>query len=78
VRAYQNAPMTNITLLDSLTIPTVVVLSAVFLGVKYSRAHLAGISFCLSGMLALVLYDFARSDDNDHRGKKKRNTIFKK
>lgn len=62
VRAYQNAPMTNITLLDSLTIPTVVFLSAVFLGVKYARNHIWGIVLCLFGMLALVLQDMQTSN----------------
>jgi len=66
VRAYQNAPMTNITLLDSLTIPTVVFLSAVFLGVRYSSAHLAGIALCLLGMLALVVQDIQRADLDPH------------
>ena len=68
-RAYQNAPMTNITLLDSLTIPTVVFLSAVFLGVRYSSAHLGGIGLCLLGMLALVVQDMQREDrDPDGAG----------
>ena len=64
VRAYQYAPMTNITLLDALTIPTVVLLSTVFLGVTYARTHVAGISMCLLGLFCLVAYDVARVRDD--------------
>jgi solute carrier family 35 protein F1/2 len=75
VRAYQNAPMTNITLLDSLTIPTVVFLSAVFLGVRYARAHAGGIALCLVGLVALVLQDVQREQSESDPDRPAKNLV---
>ena len=75
VKAYQNAPMTNITLLDSLTIPTVVLLSAVFLGVRYARAHAGGIALCLVGLVALVLQDVQREQSESDPDRPAKNLV---
>ena len=50
--------VTSIMLLDCLTIPSVIVLSYIFLNYSYSKYHVIGASVCVLGVVLIVLSDF--------------------
>ena len=50
-------------LLDCFTIPTVMVLSSIFLDAKYGREHIVGVFLCLFGISILVLSDVLNSKE---------------
>ncbi|KAI6183221.1 Solute carrier family 35 member F2 [Aphelenchoides bicaudatus] len=55
VYAYQYTNLTSIQILDCSVIPTVMVLSYLFLSVRYLISHLVGVSVCLVG-IGLIIY----------------------
>jgi solute carrier family 35 protein F1/2 len=57
VLAYKYTSLTSIQLLDSMTIVFVLILSFVFLRVRYLIVHLMGVAMCLIGIISLVLAD---------------------
>ena len=58
VLAFEYTSVTSIMLLDCLTIPSVIVLSYVFLNYSYSKYHVIGASVCVLGVVLIVLSDF--------------------
>lgn len=62
ISAYQYTTVTSIMLLDCFSIPCVMLLSRLFLGARYLRAHLVGTAFCLLGMACIVLSDNLSAD----------------
>lgn len=57
VCAFQFTSLTSVTLLDCFTIPVVMALSAVVLGRRYGRGHMAGALLCVAGIALLVATD---------------------
>ena len=57
VRAYQYTSMLSIMLLDTWTIPCVVLLSILFLKVKFHWSQYLAILICLIGIAALIVAD---------------------
>ncbi|CAL8097716.1 unnamed protein product [Orchesella dallaii] len=57
VKAYQYTTLTSVQLLDCFTIPTVLLLSCILLGVRYRACHLIGVIVCLLGVCCLVWAD---------------------
>lgn len=57
VNAYNYTSITSVMLLEDFTIPCAVVLSVVFLKVKYSWIHYVGILLCISGTVTSMLND---------------------
>lgn len=69
IKAYKFTTIASVMLLDCFTIPTVTVLSIIFLRSKYMRRHYAAIALCLSGLVVLVISDWKREKDGDKSGK---------
>ena len=69
VLAFEYTSVTSIMLLDCLTIPSVIILSYIFLNYSYSRFHVLGASICVLGVVLIVLSDFYfpvnKDEDND-------------
>mmetsp|Transcript_11789 Transcript_11789/g.21854 ORF Transcript_11789/g.21854 Transcript_11789/m.21854 type:complete len:339 (+) Transcript_11789:62-1078(+) len=57
VAAYRNTTIASVSLLDAATIPTCMMLSMRFLGVKYTRQHFIGVGVCLCGLVLVVVSD---------------------
>lgn len=57
VKAYKYTSITSVMLLDCFTIPSVMLLSRLFLGTRYNRRHFLGVAICLVGLVCLVLSD---------------------
>ncbi|KAK9856448.1 hypothetical protein WJX84_007778 [Apatococcus fuscideae] len=57
VLAYRYTSITSVTLLDSLTIPGVMLLSWLFLRAKYRAKHCLGAAICVAGVALLVITD---------------------
>ncbi|KAK6730577.1 hypothetical protein RB195_007190 [Necator americanus] len=57
VYAYQFTNLTSIQLLDCATIPTVLLLSWLFLSVRYLISHIIGVCVCLIGIACLIWAD---------------------
>jgi len=57
VLSYRLTSITSVMLLDCFTIPSVMVLSRVVLGTKYSHQHLLGAVLCFLGLCLTVLSD---------------------
>ena len=68
VKAYAYTSITSIMLLDSWTIPVVMVLSAAFLRRRYAPAHFFGVFFAAAGLAALVASDALQGDGGDGGG----------
>ncbi|KAI3442842.1 uncharacterized protein J3R85_000533 [Psidium guajava] len=56
-KAYQYSSITSVTLLDCWTIPSVLVLTWVFLGTRYSMLQLFGAALCVIGLGLVLLSD---------------------
>ncbi|XP_048127005.1 solute carrier family 35 member F2-like isoform X2 [Rhodamnia argentea] len=56
-KAYQYSSITSVTLLDCWTIPSVLVLTWVFLGTRYSLLQLFGAALCVLGLGLVLLSD---------------------
>ncbi|KAI1728791.1 solute carrier family 35 domain-containing protein [Ditylenchus destructor] len=54
VYAYQFTNITSIQLLDCFTIPVVMVLSWLFLNVRYMMSHITGVALCLIGIALII------------------------
>ncbi|EKX38642.1 hypothetical protein GUITHDRAFT_165144 [Guillardia theta CCMP2712] len=63
VKAYQYTSIISITLLDCFTIPTVMLLSYLNLGSRYTITHGIGVAFALGGLFTLVLIDFSKAEE---------------
>jgi len=59
VYAYQFTNLTSIQLLDCFTIPVVMLLSWLFLSVRYLATHISGVAICLVGIATIVYSDAA-------------------
>uniref|UniRef100_A0A915JPM1 Solute carrier family 35 member F1 n=1 Tax=Romanomermis culicivorax TaxID=13658 RepID=A0A915JPM1_ROMCU len=57
VKAYQYTNLASIQVLDCFTIPVVLVLSFIFLYVRYLLSHILGVAICLIGIGCLVWGD---------------------
>ena len=57
VYAYQFTSLTSVQLLDCSTIPTVMLLSWLFLSVRYLISHIVGVCVCLVGIACLIWAD---------------------
>ena len=57
VYAYQFTTLTSVQLLDCSTIPTVMLLSWLFLSVRYLISHIVGVCVCLVGIACLIWAD---------------------
>ncbi len=53
-------------LLDCFSIPSVMILSYVFLKTKYAKSHLIGTGFCLVGILVLIISDFLSKNGTEN------------
>ncbi|XP_065649572.1 solute carrier family 35 member F2 [Hydra vulgaris] len=56
-KAYGYTTLTSVQLCDSLTIPTVMVISFIFLRIRYKVIHYLGVAMCLAGSVLLVSFD---------------------
>mmetsp|Transcript_20003 Transcript_20003/g.59429 ORF Transcript_20003/g.59429 Transcript_20003/m.59429 type:complete len:452 (-) Transcript_20003:374-1729(-) len=59
--AYQYTSITSVTLLDSATIPAVMLLSLVVFRSRFRIGHVAGVALCTGGLALLTLTDGASS-----------------
>uniref|UniRef100_A0A1I7T7S0 Solute carrier family 35 member F1 n=1 Tax=Caenorhabditis tropicalis TaxID=1561998 RepID=A0A1I7T7S0_9PELO len=57
VMAYQYTNLTSVQLLDCATIPAVLLLSWLFLSVRYLASHILGVSICLIGIACVIWAD---------------------
>uniref|UniRef100_A0A914CGM1 Solute carrier family 35 member F2 n=1 Tax=Acrobeloides nanus TaxID=290746 RepID=A0A914CGM1_9BILA len=57
VYAYQYTNIASIQLLDCFTIPVVMVLSWLFLSVRYLMSHIVGVAICIVGLFCIVYAD---------------------
>ncbi|PIA29707.1 hypothetical protein AQUCO_05800071v1 [Aquilegia coerulea] len=62
VKAYQYTSLTSVMLLDCFTIPSVIVLTWLFLKTKYRYKKFAGVAICLIGLVMVVFSDVHASD----------------
>ncbi|XP_031574432.1 solute carrier family 35 member F1-like [Actinia tenebrosa] len=58
VKAYQYTNLTSIQVLDCFSLPTVLVLSLIFLKVRYKLVHYISVVVCLVGIACLVTADY--------------------
>lgn len=68
--AFQYTTLTSITLLDSLSVPSVMIVSRILLKRKYDKMHYIGAAVCLGGVLVNILGDYeydvkASTDDEE-------------
>lgn len=61
VSAYASTSLASIQLLDCWTLPCAMLLSAVFLRLRYTRRHAAGVVVCMAGLATLIATDWATS-----------------
>uniref|UniRef100_A0A8R1E0V0 Solute carrier family 35 member F1 n=1 Tax=Caenorhabditis japonica TaxID=281687 RepID=A0A8R1E0V0_CAEJA len=57
VKAYQYTNLTSVQILDCATIPTVLLLSWLFLSVRYLPVHIIGVAICLVGISCVIWAD---------------------
>eukprot|EP00033_Pygsuia_biforma_P000341 GCRY01000414.1.p1 GENE.GCRY01000414.1~~GCRY01000414.1.p1 ORF type:complete len:305 (+),score=75.75 GCRY01000414.1:1302-2216(+) len=62
VKAYKYTSITNVMLLDCFTLPCVMVLSFVFLRMRYRYFHFAGVMLCMVGLTLLIYSDLSRME----------------
>ncbi|CAM9445066.1 unnamed protein product, partial [Phaeothamnion confervicola] len=62
VLSFRYTSITSVMLLDCFAIPSSMLLSAVFLGVRYTSWHFASIGLCLVGLVAMVASDNQKDD----------------
>ena len=58
IYAYTQTSLTSVMIIEDFTIPTAVVLSLIFLGVRYERVHYIAICLCAVGISMGFLNDF--------------------
>uniref|UniRef100_A0A0N4ZUC0 EamA domain-containing protein n=1 Tax=Parastrongyloides trichosuri TaxID=131310 RepID=A0A0N4ZUC0_PARTI len=64
VWAYQFTNLTSVQLLDCSVIPFVMILSYLFLRVRYLASHVIGVAFCLLGIAFLIWADVLDNKDD--------------
>ncbi|XP_072036683.1 solute carrier family 35 member F2-like [Amphiura filiformis] len=71
VKAYHYTTLVSVQLLDSITIPVVLLLSFLLLRVRYRLNHLIGVVICLVGVPLMIWADFdaGRSHSEDAKNK---------
>ncbi|VDP48419.1 unnamed protein product [Soboliphyme baturini] len=57
VKAYQHTSLASVQLLDCFTIPVVLILSFIFLKIRYLLIHIVAVTICLIGIGCLVWGD---------------------
>ncbi|ONK57908.1 uncharacterized protein A4U43_C09F5510 [Asparagus officinalis] len=62
VKAYQYTSLTSVMLLDCWTIPSVILLTWIFLKTKYRMKKFAGAAICVAGLVLVVFSDVHASD----------------
>ncbi|XP_076886984.1 uncharacterized protein LOC143537001 [Bidens hawaiensis] len=67
VKAYQYTSITSIMLLDCWSIPSVILLTWLFLKTKYRYKKIAGVAICIAG-LVLVIFSDVHADDRTQSG----------
>ncbi|KAJ0872111.1 putative solute carrier family 35 member SLC35F1/F2/F6 [Helianthus annuus] len=67
VKAYQYTSITSIMLLDCWSIPSVILLTWLFLKTKYRYKKIAGVAICIAG-LVLVIFSDVHADDRSQSG----------
>ncbi|KAD3337108.1 hypothetical protein E3N88_32628 [Mikania micrantha] len=67
VKAYQYTSITSIMLLDCWSIPSVILLTWLFLKTKYRYRKIAGVAICIAG-LVLVIFSDVHADDRSQSG----------
>lgn len=67
VKAYQYTSITSIMLLDCWSIPSVILLTWLFLKTKYRFKKIAGVAICIAG-LVLVIFSDVHADDRSQSG----------
>eukprot|EP01135_Chromosphaera_perkinsii_P000825 Nk52_evm113s151 gene=Nk52_evmTU113s151 len=65
VKAYEYTNLTSIALLDCVTIPTVVMLSVIFLHIRYLWPHYLGVFLCVCGIISIALNDYFYVDNGE-------------
>ena len=68
IKAYDYTSITSIMILDCFTIPSAMLLSYLFLSVRYSLTHLQGIVICVSGLVCIVVSDLRDSKSSAATG----------
>lgn len=71
VKAYQNTTLTSVQLLDCFTIPVVLVLSWIFLKIRYKLIHIVGVGVCLVGVGSLIWADALGRDTSTEQAPNK-------
>jgi len=69
VKAYQFTTITSIMLIDCFAIPTVMLLSYIFLKARYTKFHYFGVFLCLAGLACLVVSDVISGKNEGQEGK---------
>eukprot|EP00794_Sanderia_malayensis_P000161 gene161-773_t len=64
IKAYTFTTLTSAQLCDSFTIPTVLVLSFLILGVRYKPLHYIGVALCVAGAACLIFTDTRNESNN--------------
>ncbi|KAJ8774882.1 hypothetical protein K2173_018141 [Erythroxylum novogranatense] len=62
VKAYQYTSLTSVMLLDCWTIPSVMLLTWIFLKTKYRFKKIAGVAVCVAGLVMVVFSDVHAGD----------------
>uniref|UniRef100_A0A7N0UQ02 Solute carrier family 35 member F1 n=1 Tax=Kalanchoe fedtschenkoi TaxID=63787 RepID=A0A7N0UQ02_KALFE len=62
VKAYQYTSITSVMLLDCFTVPSVILLTWLFLKTKYSARKFIGVAICLAGLVTVVFSDVHSTD----------------
>ncbi|XP_041355023.1 solute carrier family 35 member F1-like [Gigantopelta aegis] len=68
IKAYSYTTVTSVQLLDCISLPTVMLLSAVFLRVRYHATHFTGAFICLLGSGGLIAADVLSGRNSDSQG----------
>eukprot|EP00571_Detonula_confervacea_P011034 CAMPEP_0172306290 /NCGR_PEP_ID=MMETSP1058-20130122/7386_1 /TAXON_ID=83371 /ORGANISM="Detonula confervacea, Strain CCMP 353" /LENGTH=571 /DNA_ID=CAMNT_0013018123 /DNA_START=17 /DNA_END=1732 /DNA_ORIENTATION=+ len=63
ILAFKYTTITSVALLDALAIPTAMILSRIFFGRRYTKAHLLGVMVCSIGITMNVLQDYHEDKD---------------
>jgi len=64
--SFRYTTFTSISIFDSLSIPSAMLLSRLMLGRRYLAAHIAGASICMVGVVINVLSDYESPEPDDY------------
>ncbi|XP_071700027.1 uncharacterized protein [Rutidosis leptorrhynchoides] len=62
VKAYQYTSLTSVMLLDCWSIPSVIILTRLFLKTKYKFKKIVGVAICVTGLVLLIFSDVHAGD----------------